>query len=89
MMFIDQIIKEALSITKFYFNEILFSVCKLATSLYFGRQAIINNTFNQPSFLAPTSELHWTLKPNSDAVVTTKLFEVTDKIFFAVQDEIV
>jgi hypothetical protein len=50
---------------------------------------MINNTFNQPNFLAPTSDLHRTLKPNSDAVVNTKLFEVTDKIFFAVRNEIV
>jgi hypothetical protein len=50
---------------------------------------MINNPFSQPIFLVPTSALHRTLKPNSDAVVTTKLFEVTDKIFFAVRDEIV
>jgi uncharacterized protein YlaN (UPF0358 family) len=50
---------------------------------------MINNSFKKPSFLALTSELHRTVKPNSDAVVTTKLFEVTNKIFFAVRGEIV
>jgi hypothetical protein len=46
---------------------------------------MINNAFNQLIFLASTSKLGRTLKPDSDGAVKAKLFKVTKKNFFAVR----
>ncbi len=43
---------------------------------------MINNAFNQLIFLASTSKLRRTLKPDSDGAVKAKLFKVTEKNFF-------
>ena len=70
-------------------NNVLIIGRALPNYPLFSGYATVNNAFNELIFSASTSELHRTQKLNCDEIVKTKLFEITDKIFFAARDEMV